>query len=341
MILSLAVVMGNLSLEAQESFESQELVVRTQEIAWYEDFDEAVEISIKSEKPLFILFLGSDWCQNCMVLQKEILNHQDFVERIKEKFVFVKVDFPLKKKLSHKLISRNQSLKEEFQIKGFPTVVICLPSGEKLYFAGRYPSHPTECAELFISELQKTHELNQALYHLEKADRDLSMLHLEELYVKARLVGKLSALQKIMDAGLAREDSNAFFLKEKYRLLVDSDENFESEKNKIQQQLVGMDPDGTLGLKLFVAVIDFQDRFKKKCSYQEVCAPLENYLKDVKVVDKENKWRVELMLANYLSSINQKLEAIYWSKLALHEAPEHLRSSIESNLSVLQNSLKQ
>ena len=51
------------------------------DLEWHTDLNKAIEISIESEKPLFMFFTGSDWCGWCIRLQSVLT---DFVKWAKE-----------------------------------------------------------------------------------------------------------------------------------------------------------------------------------------------------------------------------------------------------------------
>lgn len=306
-------------------------------VVWLEDFYIAQNISSEQQKPLFVLFTGSDWCQNCQILEENILRRSSFIDNVKERFVFVKVDFPLKKKLSQEIVSKNQKLKEQFQINGFPTVVICLPSGEKLFFAGRFPLEPKECADLFINELEKAYDLDTSLKKLEENKHNLTLINLENLYKKAQLFGKNDEAELILKIGIEKEGDNSFFLQEKYRQLVDAGQIDDQQAKEVRQQLCYKDKDNLKGHKLYIAVCDFQSLSKTSDDTQKVSAPLRDYLKEFGSTDAENNWRVELMLAHYHTSKKEKERALQYLKLALKDAPLFLKKDIESNVAKLEN----
>ena len=41
-------------------------------LEWHTEVDQAVNLSIKTGKPLFLFFTGSDWCGWCKRLLKEV-----------------------------------------------------------------------------------------------------------------------------------------------------------------------------------------------------------------------------------------------------------------------------
>lgn len=97
---------------------------------WTDDFA-AAKRQAKAEKKLVLMdFTGSDWCRNCMRLRGQVLDTPEFEEYAKNKFVFMEVDRPRKKKLPDKLAKQNSELCNTYHISGFPTLLVVTPKGE-------------------------------------------------------------------------------------------------------------------------------------------------------------------------------------------------------------------
>lgn len=102
---------------------------------WHTDFSEAQEISANSNKPIILVFQGSDWCGPCIKLDREIWSTDEFKSYAKEHYVMLKADFPRKKsnKLSDEQTEANKILAEKYNKQGyFPFVVILNSKGEVL-----------------------------------------------------------------------------------------------------------------------------------------------------------------------------------------------------------------
>lgn len=100
------------------------------ELDWHTDVNKAIELSIESEKPLFMFFTGSDWCGWCIRLQKEVFFKPDFVKWAKENLILVELDFPRRKKLDESLKKQNDNLRQMFAVRGYPTGWFVVPEIE-------------------------------------------------------------------------------------------------------------------------------------------------------------------------------------------------------------------
>ncbi len=103
------------------------LVYGTLQAQWQQSFDDAMKLADTDEKPIVLVFSGSDWCAPCIRFKRNILDSQDFKDYAKSNFVLYNADFPRKKKnkLPLELSNSNKSLAEQFNPKGhFPLVVV-------------------------------------------------------------------------------------------------------------------------------------------------------------------------------------------------------------------------
>jgi thioredoxin-related protein len=94
---------------------------------WTVDYEEAKVLSKKTDRPILMVFQGSDWCAPCRKLDKEVWNTEEFKKYAAEHFVLLQVDFPRKKqnRLSDKQEKQNNLLAEKYNRDGgFPLVVI-------------------------------------------------------------------------------------------------------------------------------------------------------------------------------------------------------------------------
>ncbi|HJM15938.1 MAG TPA: thioredoxin family protein, partial [Flavobacteriales bacterium] len=91
------------------------------------EMNKAIEISQKTNKPIMLFFTGSDWCGWCKKLVREVYKTPEFNKWAKKNVVLVEIDFPRRTKLSKELTSQNNSLKNLFKPRGYPTVYFAKP----------------------------------------------------------------------------------------------------------------------------------------------------------------------------------------------------------------------
>lgn len=94
---------------------------------WQSSFEEAKKKAQEEEKPLLLVFSGSDWCAPCIKLERFIWQSEAFKEKAQSAYILYKADFPKKKKnqLPEALAAANKNLASTYNPEGyFPLVVI-------------------------------------------------------------------------------------------------------------------------------------------------------------------------------------------------------------------------
>ena len=119
---------------------------------WLNDYKKAQQEAKASNKFLLLDFTGSDWCGWCKKFDKEILSQSQFKDYARENLVLVELDFPRAKQQSPELRKQNQELAYQYQVQGFPTIVVLDGDGQKLWqYDGYFPDGPAA----FIAQLEK------------------------------------------------------------------------------------------------------------------------------------------------------------------------------------------
>jgi protein disulfide-isomerase len=122
------------------------------ESAWLNDYKKAQEEAKANKKLLLLNFTGSDWCGWCIKIDKEIWSQPQFKDYARDNLVLVELDFPRRKDQPAEVKKQNLQLAQQYEVLGFPTIVVLDSNGQKLWqFDGYFPGGP----EAFIAELQK------------------------------------------------------------------------------------------------------------------------------------------------------------------------------------------
>lgn len=106
------------------------------EAFWLTDFPAAQARAKQENKPLLLLFHGSDWCGWCIKLDKEVFSQPEFIDWAKQNAVLFSADFPQNIPQSAALEKQNSKLAEQYQVEGFPTAVLLSPDGREIARTG-------------------------------------------------------------------------------------------------------------------------------------------------------------------------------------------------------------
>lgn len=114
---------------------------------WQTDFQQTLQTAQAENKPVILVFSGSDWCAPCMKLDNEIWSSNEFKNYSEEHFVLYNADFPRKKKNQpdSEQVNANKELAEKYNTKGFfPLVVVLDKTGKVMGETGYKELSPEE-----------------------------------------------------------------------------------------------------------------------------------------------------------------------------------------------------
>ncbi|MFM7564435.1 MAG: thioredoxin family protein [Planctomycetota bacterium] len=97
---------------------------------WTNNYQEALSQAASEGKQVLAFFTGSDFCQPCMQLHREVLATPEFENWARDRFVLLELDYPKRTPLSPELAQQNQELLTHYSVRRFPTVLVLSPQGE-------------------------------------------------------------------------------------------------------------------------------------------------------------------------------------------------------------------
>lgn len=114
---------------------------------WQVSYSEALSCAKDQNKPIILVFSGSDWCAPCIKLDREIWQSEEFKKYADKNYILYKADFPRKKnnKLAEELEKQNKALADLYNPKGHFPLVVVLDKNEKMAGQTAYKKlSPTE-----------------------------------------------------------------------------------------------------------------------------------------------------------------------------------------------------
>jgi protein disulfide-isomerase len=101
-------------------------------VSWSADLPRAQAKAKVEGKSVLIHFTGSDWCGWCMKLRKDVFAKLEFEQYARSNLVLVAIDFPKRKLLPPMAQAINQRVAEQYQVQGFPTLILVGSNGDRL-----------------------------------------------------------------------------------------------------------------------------------------------------------------------------------------------------------------
>lgn len=118
---------------------------------WLTDYKRAQQEAKANNKLLLVEFTGSDWCGWCIKLEREVFSKPEFKNYASKNLVLMEADFPRAKPQAADIKKQNAELAAQYQIQGFPTIVVLNGNGQKVGELFYTPGGP----DAFIAEIEK------------------------------------------------------------------------------------------------------------------------------------------------------------------------------------------
>lgn len=107
------------------------------------------------ERPILLIFSGSDWCLPCIQLEKTILSDTVFLNYAEPRLEFLRADFPQREKQNAAIIRQNETLAERYNPEGaFPKVLLLHPDRSvwaQLHWKDQTPQSFTQLLDQYLN----------------------------------------------------------------------------------------------------------------------------------------------------------------------------------------------
>lgn len=297
------------------------------EINWYKNYDEALNESKTSSKPLVVLFTqeGCSWCSK---LNHEILYNSDFVKEVNDKFIFCRLYFKKSHKRTSEEMQKNYELKEKFKIKGFPILIVEDPQKGLISTLGYLPISGKKYAKKLINSVNECKKIETAFLKT-KVGSDQEKL-LMSLYKKSKKIGCEYFENLFYEEGI--KTSQAInFLMDRYQTIVDKGQYLSEEGKEIRKQIDEIKNFKQKEIELKLALIDFQSLAKINDS-DEAVQPLIKYIEAYGKKDKPNLWRLRMIIAQYYLSKGDNEKALEYARASYKAAPKMVKKEITNTI---------
>jgi protein disulfide-isomerase len=154
---------------------------------------------------------------------------------------------------------------------------------------------------------------------------------LKLLFDKAKELSLSDDANKIIKLGMD-SDLSLFFQTERYRFLANEGQIHNQEAVSLKQQLLAADANNEKQIPYNLAVIEFEsfcDHMDKENYAPELAvAPLVSYIEKFGIKDKENLWRLEMIISQVFLDKNQMADALKYAQKSYDSAPASVQSEI-------------
>ena len=103
------------------------------------DFPSSIALAKRSNRPLLLAFLGTDWSISSLKLDREVFDQAVFADNSKYNFLLCQIHFYQTQERDPNVLRQNRDLATKYHIEQFPTVVVLSPDGAELGRFGYIP----------------------------------------------------------------------------------------------------------------------------------------------------------------------------------------------------------
>ena len=158
-----AFLLGAITLTSQiDEVAAEEVQIDGAKVGhWTMDFDAAKKIAEEKKLPMLLNFTGSDWCGWCKLMDGNVFAKKPWTDYAAENVLLVTLDFPNDKSIvPEKYVKRNEELKKQFGVRGYPTYIILESDGTTK--VGQLGAGRDKTPESFISEFKSVVRMSEA-----------------------------------------------------------------------------------------------------------------------------------------------------------------------------------
>jgi protein disulfide-isomerase len=96
------------------------------------DFPTSIALAKRSNRPLLLAFLGTDWSISSLKLDREVFDQAAFADNSKYNFLLCKIHFYQTQERDPNVLRQNRNLALKYHIEQFPTIVVLSPDGAEI-----------------------------------------------------------------------------------------------------------------------------------------------------------------------------------------------------------------
>lgn len=300
-------------------------------IQWNTSFESAVAEAKESKKPILLLFTGGAWCPACVLLEKEVLSTQEFAEATSKEFVFVKLTFPKAGAATNdpRILAQNNQLADRFYVRSYPTIVVLDPDQKQIGTTGYRPGGATPYIAHLLKMIKEYTSYKQQMQNV--GTQKFSGGQLKHLLDKARSLEFYDDVNELVKAGM-ESDQKVYFQIERYRILAKENVLQDPEAIALKQELLQSDSPLLQQNAYQIALIDFEvlsdEADLGEISPELTVAPLVSYLEKFGGNDKENTWRLQMLISQVFLDNNKLAQALRYAQSSYEVAPSAVQPEI-------------
>ena len=91
---------------------------------WMKDWHEALKKASSDKKDVLVFFNGVRWCKWSAKLKKEVLDHKEFTDLVKDKYILLDYEYSVDSEESRPKYELRKKISEKYNIQSFPQLML-------------------------------------------------------------------------------------------------------------------------------------------------------------------------------------------------------------------------
>ena len=275
---------------------------------WVFEENKALTLSSERNVPILAVFLAKEGCCWSDQLKTELLQKSEFIKGISQQMVLWQV---LKKET-----------RDKYQAQEYPLILLLDPKGKEF---ARLNFIPLDCK--FLKE-QLSSLVDDFSMICSLVETDFEEEKWQRMYQKASRLSTPYFKEKILQKGIKKE-KGCFFHLEKYARLLQEKGSNHPYVLELKKEIQRKDRMCQLGANAHLASIEFHDRERKGKSFDKTIEPLLEYLNKAAFAECQYRWKIELLLGQFLYKENHLEKAREYLLLAYEHAPDSYKRKLQ------------
>lgn len=99
------------------------------QITKYDDWDIAKQQSELTGKNILIILTGAEWCKPCVKMEKNVIEHQQFIEYASQNLVIFEINIPRNQNYNSKIMKDYVYFKNKYSTNALPIMILVDKNG--------------------------------------------------------------------------------------------------------------------------------------------------------------------------------------------------------------------
>lgn len=94
------------------------------QVAKIDNWEVAQEKALSQKKSILIILTGEEWCRPCMKMERDVINHPEFISFANTRLVIFEINLPKPIELNSSVYKMYRVFSEKYQTNALPSLIL-------------------------------------------------------------------------------------------------------------------------------------------------------------------------------------------------------------------------